>query len=116
MEVDFARIATDFVSVAITFGMFYYALRLMLLFRTGLLEEPWRDISSGIISLSVGIFVFTVESVLFPRGADTGLRYLGYSAFVIGGLLIFKGLRTQFNIWKHFAKEAPADEKKAEAS
>ena len=40
MEVDFARIATDFVSVAITFGMFYYALRLMLLFRTGLLEEP----------------------------------------------------------------------------
>ncbi len=108
MEVDFARIAINFASIVITIGMLYYALRLMVLFRTGLLGKSWRNISTGIILLSIGGVAFFIRSVsqyLAIYGIYDLMSFLGALISLAGGALILMGLRAEFKIWINFKEE-----------
>jgi len=85
------------VSLAITLGMAYYAILLLLLMRRGILEKAWRYTSAGAVVLAFSIAVGAVlqAGVLPKEGVLSMLVLLN-----IGVVYILIGLRAQYLAWK----------------
>jgi hypothetical protein len=93
-------IAINIVGLLVTLGMTYYAIRLVMKFRRGMLEKPWRHISFGAISLTAAGIMFAIGSVFgIPASLSSALLYSGSILSVIGGLFLLFGLRAENQVW-----------------
>jgi hypothetical protein len=99
--------AINIVALLVTLGMTYYAIRLVMKFRRGMLEKPWRHVSFGAISLTAAGIIFAVRSAIgIPASLSSVLLYGGSILSVIGGLFLLFGLRAENQVWT--AKEKGA--------
>ncbi len=90
------------IGLAVDLGVFYYALRLLLIMRRGLLETSWRYISAGAILAGAGMFFFFIYHAAMPE--EQMLHDLSFSllevSHIVGGALILLGLRAHYKVWK----------------
>lgn len=92
--------AINILALLVTFGMSYYATRLVRKFRKGALETPWRSISVGAITLTAAGIAFTFTSAIDIPSLSSVLSYAGPILSVIGGVFLLLGLRAENQIWK----------------
>lgn len=87
-------------SLLVTLGMAYYAIKLVMKFRRGMLEKPWRHISFGAISLTAAGIMFAIGSTIgIPTSLSSALLYGGSILSVMGGLFLLFGLRAENEVW-----------------
>ncbi len=90
----------NIVALLVTLGMTYYAIKLVMKFRRGMLERPWRHISFGAISLTAAGIMFAIGSAIgIPALFSSALLYGGSILSVIGGLFLLLGLRAENQVW-----------------
>ncbi len=102
---DLPRIAINIVSLVIALVMLYYAVRLIFLFRRGLLEKPWKYIAAGVISITTANIVIMTRNVIAGDPTGNLLTYLGLLANLMGAIFLATGLMTEFRIWHNFKEK-----------
>lgn len=95
--------AIDTLALMVTLGMTYYAVRLVVKFRKGMLERPWQHISFGAIFLTAAGVSFAVQSAIDIPALSSALLLGGSVLSVIGGAFLLFGLRRENQVWS--AKE-----------
>ncbi len=91
--------AIDTLALLVTLGMTYYAVRLVMKFRKGMLERPWQHISFGAISLTAAGVSFAVQSAIDIPALSSALLMGGSILSVIGGVFLLFGLRAENHVW-----------------
>lgn len=90
------RIVINVLSLAISIGLAYFAVRLMLIFRGGRMEVPWRYISAGVLALALGSTLFSLHYLLALEGV---IHPLGGVMMMVGGAFILAGLYAEYKRW-----------------
>lgn len=83
-------------SLAINIGLAYFAIKLILIFRGGKMEMPWRYISAGVLALATSSSLFALHYLLALGGI---IHPIGGAVMMIGGVLILAGLYTEYKNW-----------------
>jgi len=95
--VEVSRIIVNLVSLAVNAGLFYYAIRLLLIFKGGKKEKPWLYVSGGAFALAGGTSLFSIYLIL---ELPSFVHAVGGVVSLIGGLLLLAGLRSEHRSWK----------------
>jgi nicotinamide riboside transporter PnuC len=100
--------ALDLATVVFTIGLGYYAAKIFFHMRLGRLENGWKMMTSGIISLCFG-FVFLTFQHLVPRESNLYfyLDSVGTILSIIGIVLMMLGLRSHYLVWTRKKSAAP---------
>ena len=93
---EFFRLAINVVSLAINVGLAYFAIRLILVFKGGRMEKPWRYVSAGIVAVAVGSMLFSLRSLL---ALGIFFQVLGGLVMTIGGALALAGIYIEYRSW-----------------
>ena len=95
--VEVSRIVVNIVSLAISIGLVYFAVRLMLIFKGGKKERSWLYISTGVLALAIGSCIFSLYYVL---ELPSFIHPIGGIAQMIGGIMLLIGLNREYKSWK----------------
>jgi len=95
--VEISRVVVNVLSLAINVGLFYFALRLMLIFRGGKKEKPWLYVSVGALALAAGTSLFSLYLIL---ELPSFVHAVGGVVSMIGGLLLLAGLLSEYRSWR----------------
>lgn len=90
----------DAASLLITFGMSYYAIKLVMKFKNGMLEKGWRSVAYGAIVLTIAGIVFAAQSSGSAPTLSDALVYAASILSMFGGLLLLFGLRVENDVWE----------------
>jgi len=93
---EFFRLAMNVVSLVINVGLAYFAVRLILVFRGGKMERPWRYVSAGIVAVAVGSMLFSLRSLL---ALGMSIQLLGGLMMTLGGILALAGIYMEYRSW-----------------
>ena len=90
------RIVINLISLLINVGLVYFAVRLLWIFRGGIMGKPWRFVASGVLALAVSSSIFSLHYLL-----DIGsmAHPVGGLIMMVGGLLILVGMYLQHKSW-----------------
>ncbi|HEY4672630.1 MAG TPA: hypothetical protein VIH03_00510 [Nitrososphaerales archaeon] len=104
-DIDVLRMTINIASAAVSLLSLYYALRLSIIFRSGILQKSWRGIAIGIILVSIANLIFLARTIAMAEGTSQVLLYAGAMTAFMGGLFVLFGLRKEYKLWHDFAKE-----------
>jgi uncharacterized membrane protein YgdD (TMEM256/DUF423 family) len=77
--------------------LFYFAVRLLLIFRGGKKKKPWLYVSVGSLALAAGTSLFSLYLIFeLPSFVHT----VGGVVSMIGGVLLLAGLRSEYRSWR----------------
>ncbi len=93
-------VALDLATVFATIGLGYYAVKIFFHMRLGRLENGWKMVTQGIISLCFGFLFLTFQHVI-PRESNLYfyLDAVGTFLSIIGIVLMMMGLRSHYLVW-----------------
>lgn len=91
------HIIINVVSLLINVGLVFLAVRLLSIFRGGMMGKPWAYISSGVLALAVSSSIFSLYYLLELEVAV--VRAVGGLIMMIGGLLILVGMYHEYKSW-----------------
>jgi len=91
------RVVINFISLLISIGLVYFALRLLSIFRGGKMGKAWVYISSGAFALAIATSLFSLERILDFQ--ISLIRPIGGTIMMIGGLLILIGMYHEYKGW-----------------
>jgi len=96
-SMEIYRVVINTISLLISVGLVYFAVRLLWIFRGGILGRPWKFIAYGVLALAVSSSIFSLHYLL-----DMGsmAHPIGGLIMMIGGLLILVGMYLQYKIWQ----------------
>ena len=93
---DVCRIAINIVSLLINVGLVYFAVRLLWIFRGGIMGKPWKFVASGVLALAISSSIFSLH-YLFNLGSVT--HSIAGLIMMVGGLIILIGMYLQYKSW-----------------
>jgi hypothetical protein len=90
------HVVINLVSLLINVGLVYFAVRLLWIFRGGIMGKPWRFVAFGVLALAVSSSIFSLDYLL-----DIGsvAHSVGGLIMMIGGFLILVGMYLQYKSW-----------------
>jgi len=90
------HIVINIVSLMINVGLVYFAVRLLWIFRGGIMGKPWRFVASGVLALAVSSSIFSLRYIF-----NLGVAAHSIAGFImmVGGLLILVGMYLQYRSW-----------------
>jgi len=91
------HIIINIVSLLINVGLVYFAVKLLSVFRGGMMGKPWMYISSGVLALAISSSIFSLYYLLELEVAV--VRAFGGLIMMIGGLLILVGMYHESKSW-----------------
>jgi len=91
------HIIINIVSLLINVGLVYFAVKLLSVFRGGMMGKPWMYISSGVLALAISSSIFPLYYLLELEVAV--VRAFGGLIMMIGGLLILVGMYHESKSW-----------------
>ena len=91
------HIVINIVSLLINVGLVYFAVKLLSVFRGGMMGKPWAYISSGVLALAISSSIFSLYYLLELEVAL--IRAFGGLIMMIGGLLILVGMYHEYKSW-----------------
>lgn len=95
--VEFSRIVVNLLSLAINIGLFYFTVRLLLIFRGGKKERSWLYIAAAVLALATGSSIFSLYYIL---ELPSFVHPIGGIVQMIGGILLLIGLYREYKSWK----------------
>ena len=90
------RVAINIVSLLINVGLVYFAVRLLWIFRGGIMGKPWRFVASGVLALALSSSIFSLHYLL---NLGPAVHSIAGFIMMIGGLLILIGMYLQYKSW-----------------
>jgi len=90
------HIVINIVSLMINVGLVYFAVRLLWIFRGGIMGKPWRFVASGVLALAVSSSIFSLHYIFNLGVAAHSIAGL---IMMVGGLLILVGMYLQYRSW-----------------
>ncbi|HDD70060.1 MAG TPA: hypothetical protein ENG19_02920 [Candidatus Bathyarchaeota archaeon] len=90
------HIIVNIVSLIINVSLVYFAVRLLWIFRGGIMGRPWRFIASGVLALAVSSTIFSLHYLLNLGSVG---HAIGGLIMMIGGLLLLIGMYLQYKSW-----------------
>jgi len=94
--VEVSRIVVNLLSLAINIGLFYFAIRLLLIFKGGKKEKPWFYIALAVLALATGSSIFSLYYIL---ELPSFVHPIGGIVQMIGGILLLIGLYREYRSW-----------------
>jgi len=94
--VEVSRIVVNLLSLAINIGLFYFAIRLLLIFKGGKKEKPWLYIALAVLALATGSSIFSLYYIL---ELPSFVHPIGGIVQMIGGILLLMGLFREYKSW-----------------
>lgn len=91
-------------------GIGYYASRIMVQMRTGLLEKSWRYLVAASIVLLCGVVLFIAQQFVNSSVIVDALSHVSALLMVIGGIYILLGFRSHYMVFN--PKHPKTDTKK----
>lgn len=91
------HIVIDFISLLINVGLMYFAVRLLSIFRGGMMAKPWVYISYGVLTLAISTSLFTLQRTL--NFEPVFIHVIAGSIMMIGGLLMLIGMYFEYKNW-----------------
>ena len=98
------QITVNIVSLLISIGLVYFAVKLLSIFRGGKMGKPWIYISSGALALAMSSSIFAAYRLLDIK--TSFIRAIGAFIMMVGGLLILIGMYYESSIWGRNLKES----------
>jgi hypothetical protein len=94
--VEASRIVVNLVSLAISIGLVYFAVKLTLIFRGGKKEKPWLYVAVAVLALATGSSIFSLYYIL---ELPSFVHPIGGIMQMIGGILLLTGLYKEYKSW-----------------
>jgi len=91
------HIVINVISLLINVGLVFLAVKLLSIFRGGMMGKPWAYISLGVLALAISSSIFSVYYLLELEVAV--MRAIGGLIMMIGGLLILIGMYHEYKSW-----------------
>lgn len=82
--------------LAVLIGLIYVAVRLLLVFKGGIMGKAWLYVSYGVLTLAIGLFLIIFQSLL---NLPSAVYKIGNSVVLVGGVLTLIGFDMQYKIW-----------------
>ena len=96
---DLIGISLDTASLLVVLAIGFYGFKLINIMRKGSLEKSWRFAAIGSIFFSLGILLFTADSVLPPANFGRAVFDLGGAVMLVGGVMLLQSFRIQYKIF-----------------
>jgi hypothetical protein len=90
------RIIINIISLLIHFGLIYYAVKSLLIFRGGIMEKHWVFISLSVLTLTVSSLIF---SLYYIFNLGTTIHFIAGLIMMIGGILMLIGMYLHCKSW-----------------
>ena len=104
-NIDAFRMTINIASAAVSLLCLYYASRLTIIFRSGVLQKSWGGMVIGLVLVSIANLVFLVRTITTADSMSQILLYAGAMTALIGGFFLLFGLRKEYRLWHDFAKQ-----------
>jgi len=101
---DIPQIVVNIVSLLISIGLVYFAIKLLSIFKGGKMGKPWIYISSGALALALSSSIFAAYRFLDIN--TPSIRAIGAFIMMVGGLLILIGMYYESSIWGRNMRES----------
>jgi hypothetical protein len=82
--------------LAVIIGLVYFAVRLLLVFKGGVMGKAWLYVSYGVLTLATGLSMFIFHSLL---KLPSIVYRIGNTIVLLGGILTLIGFYRQYKIW-----------------
>ncbi|RLG92119.1 hypothetical protein DRO34_02950 [Candidatus Bathyarchaeota archaeon] len=90
------KLAYDICGLAVVVGLIYITLRLLIVFKEGIMGKAWSYVSCGVLTLSLGIALFIFHSLL---SLSDVIYKIGNTLVLVGGILTLTGFYAQYKFW-----------------
>jgi tetrahydromethanopterin S-methyltransferase subunit C len=96
---DYSFLAIDLLGLVTIVGIGYYASKILIQMRTGLLERSWRYLVAAAYVLLGGVFAFLVQQFATSAMVYEVTSHLSAVLLVIGGIYILLGFRAHYVVF-----------------
>ena len=96
---DYSLLVIDLLGFFTILGIGYYASRIMIQMRTGLLEKSWRYLVAAAYVLQGGVVVFLVQQFATSTLIVEVTSHLSAVLLVIGGIYVLLGFRAHYVVF-----------------
>jgi uncharacterized membrane protein YgdD (TMEM256/DUF423 family) len=87
----------NLLSLVISIGLGYSAVRLLRIFKGGKMGKPWMYISAGVFAVALASCIFSLRLLLDL--SSEFIRPLGGVIMLIGGVLMVIGIHLEYKHW-----------------
>jgi len=74
----------------------WVVVRLLLVFKGGIMGKAWLYVSYGVLTLAIGLFLIIFQSLL---NLPSVVYKIGNTVVLVGGVLTLIGFYMQYKIW-----------------
>lgn len=99
MVLDYSFVAIDLLGLLTIAGIGYYASRILVQMKTGLLEKSWRYLVAAAYVLLGAVVVFLIEQFSGTGLLFQATSHLSAVLLVIGGIYILLGFRAHYIVF-----------------
>ncbi len=96
---DYSFLVIDALAFFTILGIGYYASRIFLQMRTGLLEKSWKYLVASAYVLEGGVVVYLVQQLATSPLIVEVASHLSAALLVIGGIYILLGFRAHYMVF-----------------
>jgi uncharacterized protein YhhL (DUF1145 family) len=82
--------------LAVIIGLVYFAVRLLLVFKGGVMGKAWLYVLYGVLTLATGLSMFIFHSLL---KLPSIVYRIGNTIVLAGGIFTLVGFYKQYKIW-----------------
>ena len=99
LALDYSFVAIDLLGLVTIVGIGYYASRILVQMKTGLLEKSWRYLVAGAYVLLGAVVVFLIEQFSGSGLLFQITSHLSAALLVIGGIYVLLGFRAHYTVF-----------------
>ena len=89
------KLVYDICGLAVVIGLIYVVVRLLLVFKGGIIGKAWLYVSCGVLTLAIGLSLFIFHSLL---NLPSVVYKIGNTVILAGGILTLIGFYMQYKI------------------
>lgn len=97
--IDYSFVAIDLLAIVTIVGIGYYASKILIQMRTGILEKSWRYLVAAAYVMLGGVVMLFVEQFATSTLLEEITSHLSAVLLVIGGVYILLGFRAHYMVF-----------------
>ena len=96
---DYSFLVIDLLGLFTVVGIGYYASRILIQMKAGLLEQSWRYLVAGAYVLLGAVVIFLIQQFVSSPLAIAVTTHLSAVLLVIGGIYVLLGFRSHYIVF-----------------
>lgn len=91
------HVLINFIALAVNVCLVYFSVKLLSVFKGGIMEKSWLFVACGVLTLAIGSLIFSFKYLLDISGF--GVHLAGGLLMLLGGIFALMGVYLEYKNW-----------------